>query len=123
MRNIIKLITLIIGLFMTESLYAQTFKVTDMEFASSVSEYRKNKDMEAIGHTIVLTEYDRTIVAEVDDGEKIVFQKLNDNTYVAKKNNDVLTLTIEKLMGYYRAAKLRNDKNGEWYRTMILKRK
>lgn len=123
-RFIFALLTLLVSIMCSE-MYAQTFRVTDYELYRDVSRYERSKFDEALGTIVKLEEFDKSARLQLgDDSRGLVLDLQNDGSYRAEDSmrNQVIILTIEKIIGYYRSLKLQILENNQLKVTVIMKR-
>ena len=131
----IKSLTVITFLFFTLSSYAQTFQVTDIVFNEKMPDHKvqrmKNK---LLGRTCTITVFDNDIKLQSfdesgnPDSKPIIMQLQPNGTFKASKTDTysrvkTIIMTVDKVMGYYRALKIEQWENQTYLWTLILKRK
>lgn len=125
MRSIIRLTFLILCLSFTDTAFAQTFKITDMQFGPDVSEYGKSQAFEMLGKMLTIEDYGNYIRVRLnaEKAEPFILEKQNGNSYkFSTKGNTSVTITIEKTLGYWSGAKMESRKSGKLYFIATLKR-
>ena len=121
---------LLIGLLFSfiSMVNGQTFTVTEMNFydktsPQSIQDYKKD----ALGATVKLTEYGNDLKVEITDNnnksETVILGKVDDKVYETRKYNQILRITINSILGYYKSIRMEQWDKDKLERVIIAKRK
>lgn len=110
-HKLMKVLFLLLVLFSTLELDAQTFTCVDVRFANTLATKGQKIKQKAIGTTAVFKFYGRNVVITTrennsTENQTIVLQKIEENKYHAMINRCSLTLQLKTSMGVITQAKL-----------------
>ena len=126
-KLIIPLIVLVTILCSSFSISAQSFIVSDVQFGSDISEYRKQQTLkEALGAQIDLQFFDNKVkmIAHTENGDEVdILNKVNSTKYEMDRNNSKFVLELNTLIAYIRSFTLTVYKNNQLEGIITAKRK
>ena len=109
---------------------AQTFQATDIIFGKDISESQKQSmRKKVLGQEVKLTTFDKDIKMETitkgngSSQEPIIFHEESDGRYKFTDRSDIIFLSIDKILGYYKSLKIEVWNRDEYQWTVIMKRK
>lgn len=128
MKRYFIFIILLCGL--VSSIEAQIFQATDIIFSKDISESEKQSmRKKALGQEVKLTTFDKDIKMETiskyngSSQEPIIFHEESDGRYKFTDRSDIIFLSIDKILGYYKSLKIEVWNRDEYQWTVIMKRK